>query len=214
VDDSLRGFVVRVTRAGAPHGQPVRCTGEATVGRAPGCEVHLLDAEVSRRHARLRPAPGPALEVEDLGSRNGTFVGQAKVDAQPLLARNGDSIRIGPFTLLVQFEQALEERTTAAAQTLPMRTKLDHERRLVLLDGVPLDVHLVGHEYDLLSALESRSPSTVPTHVLGDLVWGAGQWDVYMLHNLIARVRRKLSAVITPGDRVIINVPGVGYRVD
>ncbi len=67
--------------------------GEATIGRAEESTVRLDDASVSRHHAVLRI--GPELSVEDLGSRNGTFVHKvARVDPlRPELATETMSVR-------------------------------------------------------------------------------------------------------------------------
>jgi DNA-binding winged helix-turn-helix (wHTH) protein len=51
----------------------------------------------------------------------------------------------------------------------------------------------------------------VPNQELADSIWGEGQWDVYMLHNLVRRVRRKIAEVTE--DEVIVTVPGAGYRL-
>lgn len=45
--------------------------GPITIGRAPRCDVRLDDDSVSREHARLHL---PTLELEDLNSRNGSWV--------------------------------------------------------------------------------------------------------------------------------------------
>lgn len=65
---------------------------ETAVGRAPGNDLVLSQAEVSRDHARLRRA-GNALEVRDLGSRNGTWVNGVRVSTHR--ARSGDEIAFG-----------------------------------------------------------------------------------------------------------------------
>ena len=46
---------------------------EVVIGRGEACDVVVPSAALSRRHARLRLGPAPA--VQDLGSRNGTRVG-------------------------------------------------------------------------------------------------------------------------------------------
>ena len=66
--------------------------GDATIGRE-GCDVVLPDPEVSRRHAALRmTASGPA--VEDLGSSNGTFVNDVRIEGVRQLG-DGDRVRFG-----------------------------------------------------------------------------------------------------------------------
>ena len=71
--------------------------GEHVAGREPGVTVWLDSAKVSRRHARIL-VRGATATIEDLGSKNGTFVRGARIaGATPL--QPGDELRIGPFTL-------------------------------------------------------------------------------------------------------------------
>lgn len=71
--------------------------GENLLGRDPDVGVWLGDPSVSRRHARIRVSSGVA-ELEDLGSKNGTFLGGRRLDALVTLS-DGDKIRIGSVEL-------------------------------------------------------------------------------------------------------------------
>ncbi len=62
------------------------------LGRAPGCDVVVTDPSVSRRHAEIRPSGG-GWELRDLGSSNGTWIGERRVD-RALLA-DGLEFRLG-----------------------------------------------------------------------------------------------------------------------
>jgi len=53
-------------------------SGPVTIGRAPRCDVRLEDDSVSREHARLHL---PSLELEDLDSRNGSWLVERAGDA-------------------------------------------------------------------------------------------------------------------------------------
>jgi predicted component of type VI protein secretion system len=64
----------------------------ATIGRE-GCDVNLMDPEVSRRHATIRDQGG-SLAIEDLGSTNGTFVNGSRITAVTVL-NDGDEVRLG-----------------------------------------------------------------------------------------------------------------------
>jgi hypothetical protein len=72
--------------------------GENVIGRDPAADVTIDAPIVSRRHARIVIADGHA-RVEDLGSKNGTFVADQRVDAAVTL-RDGDQIRVGDHTLV------------------------------------------------------------------------------------------------------------------
>jgi DNA-binding winged helix-turn-helix (wHTH) protein len=69
--------------------------GELIVGRDPSLELWLDSPRVSRRHARLSVA-GTSVTIEDLGSKNGTYVGDRRITS-PTVLLPGDEVRFGPF---------------------------------------------------------------------------------------------------------------------
>lgn len=71
--------------------------GESLIGRSPDVRVRVNAVEVSRHHARLRVG-GARLTIEDLGSKNGTFVEGRKIDA-PTALRAESQVVIGPAVL-------------------------------------------------------------------------------------------------------------------
>ncbi|MEM9714657.1 MAG: FHA domain-containing protein [Actinomycetota bacterium] len=73
---------------------------EVTLGRAPGCQVRVEDDYVSQLHARLH-VEGDQVVVEDLGSTNGTFVGDERVTG-PRVVRPGEWLRVGSFVFEVE----------------------------------------------------------------------------------------------------------------
>ncbi|HEY3399586.1 MAG TPA: SpoIIE family protein phosphatase [Geothrix sp.] len=68
-------------------------------GRSHENEVVFLDGGLSRRHARI-VLLGEAPSLEDLGSRNGTFVNDEQIRA-PRALRSGDEIRMGSVRIRV-----------------------------------------------------------------------------------------------------------------
>ena len=70
-----------------------------TIGRE-GCEIILPDPEVSRRHAIVRRLDS-GLALEDLGSLNGTWINDRRIDAVTEL-RPGDVVRFGNTVCSVQ----------------------------------------------------------------------------------------------------------------
>lgn len=83
-----------------------------TVGRDPACELTLTDSQVSKRHATFTPRFDGTVAIEDLGSRNGTFVDGVVMTSSHKL-RPGQSIRIGGTTFVV--EAPLAAATVGAA---------------------------------------------------------------------------------------------------
>jgi FHA domain/zinc-ribbon domain len=66
-------------------------------GRHPESDIFLDDVTVSRRHA-IVAHKGDGLEIEDLGSLNGTFHNRRRIDSAPLA--DGDELQIGTFKLV------------------------------------------------------------------------------------------------------------------
>ena len=98
--------------SGKHRGRRVKLAPGATiVGREAGSPIRLATADVSRKHCRLTVAAGPNGEtvvVEDLGSRNGTYVNGRPIDGPTPLGA-GDSLRIGPVQFLVPDPEAPSE---------------------------------------------------------------------------------------------------------
>lgn len=63
------------------------------IGRAEECDVRPLSEDVSRRHCAVHVGPADVW-VEDLGSRNGTFVNGEKISGKVKVA-SGDLLRVG-----------------------------------------------------------------------------------------------------------------------
>jgi pSer/pThr/pTyr-binding forkhead associated (FHA) protein len=70
-----------------------------TVGRAPRADFVVDVALVSRVHCRLMLNDADQLELEDLGSTNGTFVNGKKITKVTL--NHGDTVTIGRVEFVV-----------------------------------------------------------------------------------------------------------------
>lgn len=86
---------------------PLR-SGETVLGREGAGVVPLPSSSVSRQHASLM-IEGTAARVRDLGSKNGTFVDEMRVE-RPTALRDGARLRFG--TLLVIYRSAEETSST------------------------------------------------------------------------------------------------------
>jgi DNA-binding NtrC family response regulator len=109
--DASPVFVVTV-EAGVDRGASARIEANQAarllVGQSPACTLQLHDPHVSRRHLGLEIA-GDRLRMTDLGSTNGTFVGELQLEGA--LLRGGERIRIGDTTLAI---------TRAGSETTPL----------------------------------------------------------------------------------------------
>jgi len=86
--------------------------GETIIGRDPGAAVFLDDASVSRRHARIVVSDDGAT-LEDLGSKNGTHIGDRKVEA-PVPLADGDAVRVGSVSLTLRIYPMPDSTLTSA----------------------------------------------------------------------------------------------------
>jgi pSer/pThr/pTyr-binding forkhead associated (FHA) protein len=68
-----------------------------TIGRHPDADIFLDDVTVSRRHAELHRSEEGIL-VRDLGSLNGSYVNNERVEERALTS--GEELQIGRFKLL------------------------------------------------------------------------------------------------------------------
>ncbi len=84
--------------SGPAAGQEFEIDRELVVGRE-NADVVIADEQISRRHVALRPVEH-GVEVEDLGSLNGTFLDGERIEAAVTIAIRG-SITLGTSELRV-----------------------------------------------------------------------------------------------------------------
>jgi len=88
--------------------------GENILGRAPDASVWIDASGVSRLHARIVLA-GEEATIEDLGSKNGTFVADRQVTSPRRLA-DGDEIRLGPVVVTFRVPPLIGATDTAPSR--------------------------------------------------------------------------------------------------
>jgi transcriptional regulator of acetoin/glycerol metabolism len=155
----------------ATHALPA--AGEIVVGRDPGCDVRIDDPSLSRRHVLLRVAE--QITIEDLGSRNGTFVAGRRLEAgvpRPITA--DQIVTIGGVGIVVQqraplapqrtlwghgyFELRLAEECTRAQRAGTrfglLRVRSVERDAAQLVSAAVRDIDVVGtyapHEWEVL----------------------------------------------------------------
>lgn len=107
---------------GSLAGQRVSVCGSLVLGRDADCDVVLDDAGISRRHTRVSGNATIGFFVEDLRSRNGTFVNGVEVDRSPLAF--GDQISIGAKTVLLFTRSTPLDEQVLQAQRIQMLGEL------------------------------------------------------------------------------------------
>jgi pSer/pThr/pTyr-binding forkhead associated (FHA) protein len=81
------------------------------IGRREDCDLRIPVGDVSRKHCRL-VMDGETLKVEDLGSSNGTYVNNQRVQEAWVAA--GDVIQVGPVQFVVQVDGVPADEDLAA----------------------------------------------------------------------------------------------------
>ena len=110
------------------------------IGRRRACDLCIPLMLVSKRHCQLSYQED-ALQLRDLGSRNGTYLNGKRIDEAAV--RPGDYLKVGPLIFLLQVNGQPNEivppkqtPTTSSKQTKP-KTKAS-------TDGKPSDAELSG----------------------------------------------------------------------
>ena len=96
---------------------PLPPSGMLTIGRASKCDVVVDSGSVSRHHANL--SLSNEVEIEDVGSSNGTFVDGVRVPSHhPVRLVVGVPFLIGAVTLMVQTRAGSRREPAAASSQL------------------------------------------------------------------------------------------------
>lgn len=205
-----------VLQRGAEAGRrwPLDRSHSVTIGRSEECEIHLLDRQVSRMHARITWT-GEDYVLEDLGSKNGTHLnGQDVQGAAPEILHDGDEIQIA-----LRFKLAFVDAGATAPLTLETEhqgLRLDKETRQVAINGVLTDPPLSLHQYRLLEVLWDAGGGVVTRDQIIEAVWPEASSEGVSEQAIDALVRR-LRERIEECDqefRYIVTVRGHGFRLE
>jgi DNA-binding winged helix-turn-helix (wHTH) protein len=212
-----------IGQSGPLNGLRLMIEGETLIGREDTCNVVIADRQVSRFHARLYQSEGGVL-LEDLASKNGTYVNAVKIEA-PVLLQDGDVIQIA---LLQQFVFLSSDATMPLAagvsikdgvqspSSLSGRLILDKLSRRVWIDDKEVLPPLSVPQFRLLEMLYDYPGKVVSRQDLVLAVWGdkeAVGVSEQALDALVRRLRDRL-AEINAKHNFLVTVRGHGLRLD
>jgi len=109
--------------SGPNAGQTVDVDEEIVIGRE-DTDLILDDDEMSRRHAVVRRHSN-RLQVEDLGSTNGTFVDGTRIE-EPTLLGGGAEIKVGTTVLVVEGVLPVSDSLTTEISAPRNVTRVSH----------------------------------------------------------------------------------------
>jgi hypothetical protein len=132
------------------------------LGRGQGCDVVVADMACSRRHARITVGGEgrQALFIEDLGSRNGTYVNDARIWDRTAI-KDGCLVRIGATIYMLMMDETepreeLFDTGTVAIEKLSFGTDIDSEMLRVLRRDGPSPTNFAGklETFSLIDVLQ------------------------------------------------------------
>ena len=181
------------------------------IGREEDCDIVLPSRQVSRNHARIRRSGGRHI-LEDLGSKNGTFVNGQEL-TEPYTLQDGDEIQIA-----LSFKLFFVD----AGATVPLffegqaGLRLDKDAKSVWIKGRELDPPLSLAQYRLIELLYDNEGKVCSRDKVVQAVWpdiveeGVSEQAI---DALARRLRERLSEP-DPDHQYIVTVRGHGFRFD
>lgn len=153
------------------------------IGRSHRCDIVIGLLGLSRRHARVSLG-ARGWQVEDLGSQNGTFVNEQRIQG-PHLFRDGDALNFFEYTLVFQ------DGRTRASSSRARASKTDQSNHA--LEGQP-----------------PRSPPLRDPVPAATVVDGGVDWDELEEEESLEEADRGAAAVHPGGDEE--SLPALGFR--
>lgn len=210
-------FPILVGQTGPVNGQKWNLKDTLIVGRDLGCEVVIPDRQVSRYHARITLTKDGVM-VEDLGSKNGTFLNGRMVQ-EPAYLLDGDMLQIALVQKIV-FLSSDATMPMDIGNLLPDsqqgRLHIDLKSRRVWIKDQEVLPHLSAPQFRLLEVLHQQPGKVFTRQEIIHTVWedeeAEGITD-QALDALIRRLRDRISK-IDPGHSYIHTVRGHGVRLD
>ncbi len=185
------------------------------IGRGEECDVVLHERPVSRQHVRIY-RQGDQYYVEDLESRNGTWVNGQPLKGSRELHDNDDIhvAMVGKIRFIGS--GATSPLTTAAPSFLTGRLRLEPDARRVFIKNEELNPPLSLPQYRLLEQLYVNAGRICTRDEVIQTVWpealGEGVSE-QAIDALVRRLRDRLME-LDPDWQYIVTVRGHGFRLD
>jgi predicted component of type VI protein secretion system len=183
------------------------------MGRGEDCHVVVDDRRASRHHARItQTADGYVLE--DLGSKNGTYLNGQLLTA-PTVLKDGDEISIG-FAAKLTFVDAGATAPLVFDASLGPSLHMDTAAKRVWVAGKELDPPLSLAQYRMLELLHQNQGEVVSREEVVSAVWAedASEGVSEQAIDALARRLRERIAEADPDNQYVVTVRGHGFRLD
>jgi DNA-binding winged helix-turn-helix (wHTH) protein len=207
---------VLIAQQGPLDGQRWNIQSELTIGRAPECDIQIPDRQVSRFHARIL-LNKDSVELEDLGSKNGTFFG-GKLLSGKILLEDGVTFQVA---LVQKFVYYVSDATLPLEDFPALDEKkhsgilVDKKSRRVWVGNKEIVPPLSVPQFKLLEILVEQPGLVITREDLISRIWSNEQSEGVSdqaLDALIRRLRERLVK-LDPDFNYIVTVRGHGLRL-
>jgi len=183
------------------------------IGRESDSDIVVADRRISRQHAEIVWRDGRYF-VRDLGSKNGTYLNQERLEAVRLL-KDGDELHVAMAALLV---------FVGAGNTMPLvlgglpepGLRIDALARRVWVNGAELQPSLSQAQFRLVELLHDSKGSARSREDIVAAVWpdeSAEGVTEQAIDALVRRLRERL-AELDSEHSYIVTVRGHGFRLE
>ena len=182
------------------------------IGRWEDNDVVIDDRWVSRYHAQVR-REGEQYIVQDLDSKNGTFVNGRRI-ATPAVLSDGDQIQVTPLVKLTFVDYGSTAPLPVEGPSPDL--ELDLERRQVYIRGRLLTPSLSPAQFAFLSLLAEEPGRVYSRDQVIAAVWPDDHSEGISdeaIDALVRRIRLRLRK-LDPGHDYIVTVRGYGFKLE
>ena len=191
-----------------------------SLGRDDICDIVIPNRQISRQHIMFKRVEDDRYIIEDLQSKNGTWVNGTRLEGSRNLS-DGDEVHIA---LKVRLRFIGSGVTAPVTQDLPNvipsshsgRLRIDTDARRVFINGVEVDPPLSLPQYRLLELLYLNAARVCTRDEVVETVWpeamGEGVSE-QAIDALVRRLRDRLTEM-DPEAQYVVTVRGHGFRLE
>lgn len=183
------------------------------IGRSDDCHVIIDDRQASRHHARITQTEDGYV-LEDLGSKNGTFLNGQTLTV-PAVLQDGDEIGIA-FAAKLAFVDAGATAPLIFPEESGPILRMDTEAKRVWVADQELEPPLSLAQYRLLELLYQHRGRVVSREEVVSAVWAEDESEG-VSEQAIDALARRLRERIAEADsdhQYVVTVRGHGFRLE
>lgn len=184
-------------KSGPAAGRSMPIEAELVIGRA-DADLTIEDSELSRRHVLLRPVDG-GVEIQDLGSTNGTIVNGTRISV-PVTVMGGASIELGDtrIALEVEAEEPVATDGGRRSRLVPVLAAL------VAVAAIAVAAVLVtGGDSDEAEVRTLSAELTAPSFARPESFQISGAMTGDPLGEVAVIIQRRLAGNLEPGGPAV-----------